>query len=68
MASKRRLIRVTVSVDKEDYAAVGTLAQRMEVSASWLIRQAMRDFLEKYGPHGQPELALRLADRDRPYR
>ena len=66
MASKRRLIRVTISLDKDDYAAVGLLAEKMEMSGSWLIRQAIRDFLEKYGPHGQPELALRLADRDRP--
>ena len=68
MASKGRLIRVTIGVDKDDYAEVGALAERMEISASWLIRQAIRDFLEKYGPHGQPELALRLADRDRSYR
>jgi hypothetical protein len=65
MVAKRRLIRATVSLDKDDYAALGKLANRMEVSASWLIRQAIRDFLDKYGEHGQPELALRLADKNR---
>lgn len=63
MASKKRLIRATMSLDKEDYAALGILAKQMEVSASWLTRQAIRDFLDKYGQHGQPELALRLADK-----
>lgn len=63
MAGKRRLKRATISVDSDDYAALGKLAQRMDVSASWLTRQAIREFLEKYGEHGQSELALRLADR-----
>lgn len=63
MAGKRRLVRATISLDKDDYKALGTLAQRMEVSASWLTRQAIRDFLDKYGEQGQPELALRLADK-----
>lgn len=63
MAAKKRLIRATISLDKDDYTALGKLARRMEVSASWLTRQAIRDFLDKYGEHGQPELALRLADK-----
>ncbi len=63
MATRKRLIRATISLDKDDYAALGELADRMEVSASWLTRQAIRDFLERYGEHGQPELALRLADK-----
>jgi predicted transcriptional regulator len=60
---KKRFIRATISVDREDYAELGALAQRIEVSSSWLIRQALRDFLDKYREHGQPELALRLADK-----
>ena len=61
MTGKRRLIRATISLDGDDYMALGKLAQRMEVSASWLTRQAIREFLDKYGEHGQPELALQLA-------
>jgi len=63
MAAKKRLVRATISLDKDDYTTLGKLAERMEVSASWLTRQAIRDFLDKYGEHGQPELALRLADK-----
>ncbi len=65
MAARKRLIRATISLDKDDYGALGKLAQRMEVSASWLTRQAIRDFLDKYGEQGQPELALRLADKNK---
>lgn len=63
MPAKKRLARVTISVDKDDYAALGTLANQMEISASWLIRQAIRDFLDKYGEQSQPELALRIANK-----
>lgn len=63
MPAKKQLIRITTSVDKDDYAALGKLAKQMEVSASWLMRQAIRDLLDKYGTNGQPELALRLASR-----
>jgi hypothetical protein len=63
MDGRKRLIRATISLDRDDYAALGKLADRMDVSASWLTRQAIRDFLDKYGEHGQPELALRLADK-----
>jgi len=63
MPAKKRLARVTISVDKDDYAALGKLANQLEISASWLIRQAIRDFLDKYGEQGQPELALRIANK-----
>lgn len=63
--SSKKLIRATISVDKTDYEAIGRLADSMDVSASWLIRKAMQEFLERYGEHGQPELALRLADKNK---
>ena len=63
MTGKKRLTRATISLDSDDYTALGKLAHRMDISASWLTRQAIRDFLDKYGEHGQPELALRLADK-----
>ncbi|HLG96903.1 MAG TPA: CopG family transcriptional regulator [Bryobacteraceae bacterium] len=41
------LRRVTLTVDPEDYAAMERLAKRSKVSASWLIRRSMREFLER---------------------
>ena len=63
MTGRRRLKRATISLDSDDYAALGKLAERMDVSASWLTRQAIRDLLDKYGDDGRPELAFRLADK-----
>lgn len=61
----KKLIRATISVDQADYQAMGQLADAMDVSASWLIRKAMREFLDRYGEHGQPEFALKLADKNK---
>lgn len=63
LVGRNRLIRATISLDKNDYSTLTKLARSMDVSASWLTRQAIRDFLDKYGEHGQPELALRLAEK-----
>jgi hypothetical protein len=41
------LRRVTLTVDPDDYAAIEGLARRSRVSASWLVRRSMREFLER---------------------
>ena len=40
--------RITVTVDPDDYAAMDRLAQQGDVTASWLIRRSMREFLERH--------------------
>ncbi len=40
--------RVTLTVDPDDYDAINEMAKRSDLSASWLIRRSMREFLEKY--------------------
>lgn len=61
MANKQPLIRVTVSLDSQDYAELGSLSERTEISRSWLIRQAIKDLLERCRNREQPELPLWLA-------
>jgi len=46
-AQAKTLRRVTLTVDPEDYAAMERLARRSKVSASWLVRRSMREFLER---------------------
>lgn len=45
--STKTLRRVTLTVDPEDYAALEGLADRSDVSISWLVRRAVREFLER---------------------
>jgi len=43
----RRLVRVTISLDIEDYAAFENLGKNAQLSRSWLIRKAMREYLDR---------------------
>lgn len=45
----KTLRRVTLTVDPDDYATIENLAKRSKVSASWLVRRSMREFLERRG-------------------
>lgn len=42
-----RLMRVTISLDPKDYATFERLGEKANLSRSWLIRKAMREFLER---------------------
>ena len=48
--------RVTLTVDPDDYDAINDLAKRSDVSASWLIRRAMREFLESHNEQDRIEI------------
>jgi hypothetical protein len=66
MVSRKKLQRVTLSLDPDDYKAVLEMGERAEVSGSWLVRLAIREFLSRYGQQGQPELALKIVARQEP--
>ena len=40
--------RITVSLSNSDHAALSTLADRCDVSLSWITRKAITEFLERY--------------------
>lgn len=44
----KTLKRVTLTLDPDDYAAIDQLAHRSDLSSSWLIRRAVREFLERH--------------------
>lgn len=50
--------RITVTLSHRDHTELAALAERCDVSLSWLTRQAVADFLEK---HAKGELQLPLA-------
>jgi predicted transcriptional regulator len=43
----KSLRRVMLTIDPDDYAALEGIARRSRVSASWLVRRSMREFLER---------------------
>lgn len=49
MANRKKekpMVRVTVSLDPDDYKVFEHLAQQESLSTAWFIRRAMREFLE----------------------
>ena len=63
MGQKQPLIRVTVSLDSQDYAELGVLSEQTEISRSWLIRKAIKDLLERCQEREQLELPFWLTQR-----
>lgn len=62
MAGRRKKIsRLTVSLDEADYVALDAIASKSDVSRSWVIRQAIQRFVREHGAH--PELPLMLKER-----
>lgn len=54
--SKKLSPRVTVSVTPGDCDALNTLAEKDDVSVSWVVRRAIREYLLR---HQQPVRAVR---------
>jgi ribbon-helix-helix CopG family protein len=46
-ARPRKAIRLTVSLDAADYDALALTANEKDVSLSWVIRQAVRQFVQR---------------------
>ena len=66
MANRKKLKqmkRITVTVDPDDYAAIDRLAQEGDVTASWLIRRSMREFLLRQEREGVVGLPIGLLTR-----
>jgi hypothetical protein len=51
--------RITVSLPQRDHDAMRALAEKYDVSLSWLCRRATADFLERHAK-GELQLPLRL--------
>jgi len=61
MANRRKnktMKRITVTVDPDDYATFDRLGRQSDVTASWLIRRSMREFIERHEREGDLELHL----------
>ena len=46
-AKSGKPVRITVTIPFENYERVQTLAKKNEVSAAWVVRQAVEEYLNK---------------------
>jgi predicted transcriptional regulator len=54
----KKMTRITISIDPEEYQAVEQMAEKDERSAAWVIRKAIREFLERNNQQVQLREAL----------
>lgn len=59
----RTVRRITVTVDPDGYAAFDRLAQQGRVTASWLIRRSIREFIDRHEREGVTALQIGEAPR-----
>lgn len=64
---RRKATRLTVSLDASDYQVLSQIALASDASMSWVIRKAIRQFVEQ--SHGEPksrkgDAGVRFADKD----
>lgn len=55
----KKSTRITVSLADEEHAGLATLAEKYDLSLSWLTRKAVLEFLQQYGK-GDAQLSLDL--------
>ncbi|GAB2209093.1 hypothetical protein ROS1_59110 [Roseibium sp. ROS1] len=65
MAGKLRKFgpRLSVSLTGSDYDALAALADKDDVSVSWVVRRAIDEYLENHRHEAEPVLPLRLPQK-----
>ena len=54
----KKLVRVTISVDPDDYVSIEEMAKNSNLSTAWLIRQAMHEYLANHSNNPAISIAL----------
>lgn len=55
--------RLTVSITGGDYDALSALAERDDVSVSWVVRRAIDEYLDNHRHEAEPALPLRVPQK-----
>ncbi|WP_081282821.1 ribbon-helix-helix domain-containing protein [Rhizobium phaseoli] len=60
-------VRLSVSIDEKDHAAISRLAADMNLSTAWIVRRAVSEFVARHDDGAQTELPLspRILKEDR---
>lgn len=57
-------VRLSVSIDAADHAAISKLAADMSLSAAWLVRKAVAEFVARNCDEERRELPLLRSSKD----
>lgn len=59
----RKIARISVSLDDQDYQVLREIADKNDVSAAWIVRRAVADFLDRNAAEQQGVLPAKVAGR-----
>jgi len=57
--SKKRSVRLSVALDEAEYEELTRLGAELDLSAAWLIRRAVSEFVARHRDGIAPDLPLR---------
>jgi len=57
--SDRRNVRLSVTLDEGEYSELARLGARLDLSAAWMIRRAVSEFIIRHGQDTQEVLPFR---------
>lgn len=63
--AEKQPARLTVTLDQQDYSAVCDLAAKHDVSAAWVIRRAVQQYLHPVPPTADTASASKLIQGQR---
>ncbi len=61
--STRRNVPISVSLDEKEYAELTRLAAELDLSAAWMVRRAVSEFMSRYGNAADSTLPLDRSPR-----
>ena len=57
----RKIARISVSLDHQDYQVLRDIAEKNDVSAAWIVRRAVADYLGRNAAEQQALLPAKVA-------
>lgn len=55
---QKHAVRLSVSLDKNDHAAISRLAANMNLSTAWIVRHAVAEFVARHNTDARPAWPL----------
>ena len=62
--SKKHSVRLSVALAEDEYAELTRLGEELDLSAAWMIRRAVSEFVARHRAGIAPDLPLRPAEAE----
>lgn len=62
--SKKNSVRLSVTLDEKEYAELSRIGAALDLSAAWMIRRAVSEFVARNRENVAPDLPLRRPESE----